>query len=68
MAGSLSGKADDAQSIAQCPANTILVSCSCYSPFDSCGDGAKPYANNCVAFNRLGGAGVYAQALCLITQ
>jgi len=59
-----SAKHDDAPTKAACPAGTTLTGCSCYSPWHSC-DGAKADSNTCVAFNKSGGNGVFAHAVCL---
>ncbi|RKZ93177.1 MAG: hypothetical protein DRR19_01925 [Candidatus Parabeggiatoa sp. nov. 1] len=63
--GSKSGRADDAPSYASCPSGYTLTGCTCQSPWNSC-DGAKPdRANNrCIAYNKSGGAGVFAEATC----
>jgi len=58
-----SGRNDDAQAKASCPAGKTLTGCTCYSPWHAC-DGAQPSGNTCVAFNKGGGAGVYAYARC----
>lgn len=62
--GALSGTADDAESRATCPADHILTGCTCFSASASC-DGAYADGLECVAFNRAGGVGVRAQAMCV---
>jgi len=52
-----------AQTVAECPANTVLTGCTCFSPSGSC-DGAAPYVNKCTAYNKPAGSGVFAQARC----
>lgn len=62
--GPLSDTTDDASSVVTCPDEHVLTGCSCYSETASC-DGAEIQELNCRAFNRSGGAGVQAQAMCV---
>lgn len=61
--GAVSGTADDAESRATCPDDHILTGCTCFSANASC-DGAKADGRDCVAYNKAGGSGVQAQAIC----
>lgn len=61
--GSRSGTSDDAPSYATCPSGYTLTGCSCHSPWKSC-DGAKFQGNSCIAYNKKGGKGVNANAIC----
>ncbi len=59
-----SGAGDDAPASASCGVNEMLTGCTCYSPWDSC-DGARATAvRTCTAYNRNGGAGVFANGIC----
>ncbi len=63
--GPRSGKSDDSPSYAVCPEGYTLTGCSCNTPWAAC-DGSKPdFDNNqCIAFNKDDGNGVYAWAIC----
>jgi hypothetical protein len=62
--GPKSGTGDDAPSFVTCASGYTLTGCDCHSPWFSC-DGAYTSGSTCVAFNRNGGAGVYAVAQCM---
>jgi len=67
--GPISGRSDDAPSVASCPSDYTLTGCTCYSPWDSC-DGARPNNTNniCTAYNKNNGAGVFAEATCCLIK
>lgn len=65
VAGPRSGIGNHAASSASCASGYSLTGCACYSPWASC-EGARPSGTDtCTAYNKVGGNGVYARAICV---